>query len=319
MIQLEVRPEFRDKIPPLTADEYSRLEANILEDGEVREPIVVWGNVIIDGHNRWKIIQAHPEIPFDVKQMNFADEWDAIAWMCRNQLGRRNLTDEMRMKLIHEEHDALMKMHGIIDGFTGNQYQKFTLGQNSQGRDKSKMFQARRVIAKEQNITESAVRRAVEFGRGLDAAEEASPGIKDAILSGEVKAPKSVIARIRNIPEGERPAAVDAIKRGDAAAAFPPKKSKSTNPEGYSQKMRGENKLISDVVSEIYDEGRVVVHTVDHLLEDLEALTKDFIGKVNRSLEIFGETLSEEGAKEKVDAVFATIEVEIEKIRREIQ
>lgn len=69
-----------------------------MQDGEVRESIVVWGNTIIDGHNRYKIVQAHPEIPFKVKQMTFADDWDAIAWMCKNQLGRRNLTEQMRMK-----------------------------------------------------------------------------------------------------------------------------------------------------------------------------------------------------------------------------
>ena len=39
--QLNVDPEFRDKIPPLSADEFSKLEENIVTDGEVREPLVV--------------------------------------------------------------------------------------------------------------------------------------------------------------------------------------------------------------------------------------------------------------------------------------
>lgn len=33
-----VNPEFRDKIPPLTLEEYEQLRENILEDGEVYEP-----------------------------------------------------------------------------------------------------------------------------------------------------------------------------------------------------------------------------------------------------------------------------------------
>lgn len=79
MRQLTIDPEFRDKIPPLSEDEFSKLEQNILEDGEVREPLVVWHNTIIDGHHRYKIVQKHPEIPFKVKQMDFPDKWAAMA------------------------------------------------------------------------------------------------------------------------------------------------------------------------------------------------------------------------------------------------
>lgn len=106
MRQLKIDPEFRDMIPPTSAEEYLQLEKNVLEDGEVREPIVAWGDTIVDGHNRWKIILAHPEIPFKVKQMNFADKWDAKAWAYRNQLGRRNLSDEQRTYLIGKQLEA---------------------------------------------------------------------------------------------------------------------------------------------------------------------------------------------------------------------
>lgn len=82
MRQLNVDPEFRDKIPPLSADEFSKLEENIVTDGEVREPLVVWHNTIIDGHHRYKIVQKHPEIPFKVKQMDFPDKWAAMTKCC---------------------------------------------------------------------------------------------------------------------------------------------------------------------------------------------------------------------------------------------
>lgn len=318
MIQLEVRPEFRDKIPPLSADEYFRLESNILEDGEVREPIVVWGNIIIDGHNRWKIIQAHPEIPFKTKQMNFSCEWDAIAWMCRNQLGRRNLTDEQRSYLRGRQYEAEKMSQG---GTGANQYVNTQTGQNVQSAPKTRREQQDGTagrIGKENGVDGRTIRRDADFANGLDAAEAASPGIKEAILSGEVKAPKSVIARIRSIPKEERSAAVEAIKRGDTTTATP-KKSKSTNPEGYSKQMREENEIISKIVGEMYDADRVVVHTVDHLLEDLDCLIKDFIKKINTSLEIFSETLNEDGAREKVFATLKGLENEIEEIGGRVQ
>lgn len=139
--------------------------------------------------------------------------------MCRNQLGRRNVTKEQRDYLIKEEHDALLKTHGILDGFHENQYLKTGLGENRQGASDKKTFQARKVIAKERGITESAVRESVEFGRGLDAAEKIALGFRGAVLSGALKAPKMVIRSIRNIPEAKIPAAVEAIKSGDIGTA----------------------------------------------------------------------------------------------------
>ena len=58
---LRIDPEFESKIPPLTEEEYQLLEENILQDGVVLNPLIVWNGCIIDGHNRFRIIQAHPE------------------------------------------------------------------------------------------------------------------------------------------------------------------------------------------------------------------------------------------------------------------
>ena len=192
MKELTIDPEFRDKIPPLSEDEFSKLEQNILEDGEVREPLVVWRNTIIDGHHRYKIIQKHPEIPFKVKQMDFPDKWAAIVWMCRNQLGRRNITREQRDYLLSQEYEAQCK---TVGGDGSNQYEKKEqLDENHQ----IAKGDTRAAIAKSHNISQYEVQKVVEFGRGLDAAEKVSPGIKEAVLSGSVKAPKSVISEIRS-------------------------------------------------------------------------------------------------------------------------
>lgn len=42
------------------------------------------------------------------------------------------------------------------------------------------------------------LQKAVEFGRGLDAAEKVSPGIKEAVISGSVKESKKffIFARL---------------------------------------------------------------------------------------------------------------------------
>lgn len=65
---LKIDPEFQGKIPPLTSEELDQLEKNIVSDGKVINPIIVWNGLIIDGHNRYAILQKHPDIPYTVHE-----------------------------------------------------------------------------------------------------------------------------------------------------------------------------------------------------------------------------------------------------------
>ena len=81
---LKVDPEFQGKIPPLTFEELNQLEANILRDGRIINPIIVWEGLIVDGHNRFIIAKKHPEIPYTVHETEFANRYEAIIWICKN-------------------------------------------------------------------------------------------------------------------------------------------------------------------------------------------------------------------------------------------
>lgn len=109
-------------LPPLHPDELPKLEANILSDGEVREPLVVWNGILLDGHNRWAVIQKHPELPYKVKEIDLPDRWAAIRWIQNNQLGRRNLTEAEKKLIVGNMYRAEQKALGASDGFRGNQY-----------------------------------------------------------------------------------------------------------------------------------------------------------------------------------------------------
>ncbi len=89
--------EFAALIPPLTDEEYKGLEASILAEG-CRDALVVWGEVLVDGHNRYRICSEH-NIPYQVLQRDFADRNEAKLWMIRNQLSRRNLPNFVRSEL----------------------------------------------------------------------------------------------------------------------------------------------------------------------------------------------------------------------------
>jgi N6-adenosine-specific RNA methylase IME4 len=88
-------------IPPLSKEEYESLEKSLRAEG-CREDIVVWKRgdklVIVDGHHRYKLCRQY-NIPFAILEKEFENADAAKAWMIRNQLARRNLTDYARCLL----------------------------------------------------------------------------------------------------------------------------------------------------------------------------------------------------------------------------
>ena len=222
-MDLMIDQEFADKIPPLTKEEFEQLETNILADGVVINPLIVWNGVIVDGNNRYRILQMHPEIPYQTHEKEFTDRYEAIAWICKNQLGRRNLTPAQRKYLIGKQYEAEKNS----EGFRGNQYTENDesgesgLGQNDPNHI-SERTSAR--IAKEIGTGERYVRRAEEFAKGLDAAEEVSPGIKQEVFSGTLKATDSDVAAIARASLDDRLELVENLRKPRAAARGQPVK-----------------------------------------------------------------------------------------------
>ena len=94
-MSIKIDKEFESLIPPLSAEEFQQLEENCLRDG-IRDALIVWeqdgDDILIDGHNRFRIVGKHPTIQFSIKRMQFADRNEAIRWIILNQFGRRNLS-----------------------------------------------------------------------------------------------------------------------------------------------------------------------------------------------------------------------------------
>lgn len=109
MNELQIDPEFRSLIPPLTKEEYEELEGSIKEEG-CRDAIVIWdkGNVILDGHNRYEICSRH-NIPFKTLTYDFKTRDQVKEWMIKNQFGRRNLPTEIRLQLAMKYKPYLLK------------------------------------------------------------------------------------------------------------------------------------------------------------------------------------------------------------------
>lgn len=104
---IKIDPELKALIPPLAADEYKQLEANIIAEG-CRDPLVVWDGTLIDGHNRHEICTRHG-IKFDTVEMDFSDRLEAELWMIGNQIGRRNLEPLDKVPLLERKREIRAK------------------------------------------------------------------------------------------------------------------------------------------------------------------------------------------------------------------
>ena len=202
--QLKIDPEFEKVIPPISLAEFVQLEENILTEGQILTPIAVWNGVIVDGHNRFKILQKHPHIPYSIKEMNFENRYEAIAWMCNQQLGRRNLRPEHFKYLIGRRYSAEKQIKRIRD-----EKGQYLPGGHDDHLDDGLKTSER--IAQEIGKSERYVRRAEDFADGLDIADEIMPGAKEKVLNGEVKVQHWDVESLRRFALDDRTEKVKSI------------------------------------------------------------------------------------------------------------
>ena len=69
----------------------------------------MWGNTLIDGHNRYSICQKHG-IPFETMQKDFASRDDVLLWMIDTQFSRRNLDAPDRILLAQKKAPILERL-----------------------------------------------------------------------------------------------------------------------------------------------------------------------------------------------------------------
>ncbi len=240
---LTIDPEFEAKCPPLTEDELSQLEDNILEEGLVLMPLIVWNDTIVDGHNRYRIAQAHPGIGFRTHEKQFNNRYEALSWICKNQLGRRNLTPMQKKYLVGERYDAEKN----ITSFNGNQH---TLSRESglgHFDPDQKAHGTRTKVAKETNTSESYVKRADQYAKGINAAEEVLPGIKNDLLTGKYKPKETDVAAVaRASPEERR-------EKAEQLRVIPEKKPKADNNHSQQSSPKRRRQDYAEI-DQIYDE-----------------------------------------------------------------
>lgn len=311
-MDLKIDPEFQSKIPPLTMEEFEQLKELILSDGKVKDPIVAWNGTIVDGHNRWKIIQENPWLPYTVEEMDFPDKWAAFDWMYSNQLGRRNLTPVQRKILIGKQYEA--RKH--IGGFKGNQYTKESgSGQNGQNQTISE------IIAQEQKVGEHTVRRAEKFALAYDAIKEQSPETAERILEGKIKPTQKEMEMVIEAKPEERQRMVEQIEKGEKITPvfIPDKiihKPEAKYNGGGTAEYREKRDKIAEVVAEMYDPASVPEYDLDELIKEIGWNADTYIKALRNSIRDHIDLAIEN--RETVEGIIDEIKEDIEKVKGEM-
>ena len=198
-IKLRIDLEFQNLISPLSEKEYAMLEHNIIKDG-CREPISIWDGVILDGHNRYKICLQH-NIRFSVVQINVISRQDAIAWICANQLGRRNISEETRIYLIGKRYEAEKLIRSeICPNLDSNILARkiYVQGLCSENRQHTAVE-----IGKEYQVSYSSVQKYGRYANAIDTLALKSKDIVPRILSGRVKMSQKKVIELSQLSEPE--------------------------------------------------------------------------------------------------------------------
>ena len=185
--QLIIDENIRKIIMPMRNDERALLEQSVLAEG-IRDPLVVWKRadgtlVLLDGHQRYELAQKHG-LDFSVAEMEFEDDSQAVQWVLRNQLARRNLTDEQRTIVIGRYYNQLKRApHRPTD--KGDNLSLFPeFGKTSEH------------VAKVFGVNSRTVYRAAEFAKIVDELAEIEPEAAERIVAGELSDAKTKLPKV---------------------------------------------------------------------------------------------------------------------------
>lgn len=201
--------DFSGLLPALENGEYALLEENILQNG-CRDPLVLWGDILIDGYRRYEICARHG-IPFNTVSMEFSSREEATIWIISTQISRRNLSG-MHLSYYRGLHYNSVKK--IITNAEGkNQYNEVG-GQNV---PQPKQHSTAISLAEKYKISYKTIIRDSKLADSIEAIGRVSAEAKKMILAGDVKIDKKELNVIYSKPEAEIAETAEKITTGEYA------------------------------------------------------------------------------------------------------
>jgi hypothetical protein len=159
--------------------------------------------ILVDGHNRYRICQAHG-LSFAVVERAFDSRDAAQDWIDANQLGRRNLSPDAAALLIGRRYNRVKKAQG---GTGANQY--VAREQTGHSVTSALSENTAELLAAEHGVSDRTVKRAGAFASAVEALSDVAPELPQRIMAGDGPTRKDVIAAAAVVnTEPEKAAAI---------------------------------------------------------------------------------------------------------------
>lgn len=268
-MQIEINDMLRSYIDPLTEAEYTALERSILAEG-CRDALVLWNEVLVDGHNRYAICQQH-SIPFKVTQnTSFRSMEDVMLWMIDNHLGRRSVSDFQRGVLALRKKDIIEARSAELAAKTAAEDASIAPPEPEDAPAPAKVRTSREDIARAARLSSNTLSQIEKIQK------TAAPELVEAVRAGTISI--NAAATVASLPEADQVAAVAGGKkllqqaakeiREQRAASRPAKEPKEgAEPLTEVEELRAEVAQLKERMSRLRNENAELRERIAQLVD----------------------------------------------------
>ena len=251
-----VDEEFKGLLPPLDATTYARLEDNLIRNG-CRDSLVLWGDTLVDGHNRYEICTRHG-IPFNTVQKEFGSREEAMIWIISTQISRRNMTP-LQLSHFRGMHYRLEK-RAVGNPTWVNQH----TDELSQVGTIPQTLATATSLAEKYNVSRNTINRDSKISDALDKIGATSPEAKRMILAGDVNVSKRYLEELSSRPKEEIDELAVKIEDGtyEKRGTEPQEQAEAAEPPKPADAILAKMHPLSAVVNGISDEVQSVLSKV---------------------------------------------------------
>jgi len=233
MAEIFIDSEFANYIRPLSDEEFEKLKESIKLEG-IRDPLVVWNGFLIDGYHRYKIA-TELEIEFKTIEIDLPDKEAVKEWIIKNQLGRRNLTEQEVSYYRGKLYESRKRQGARTDLTSRNFCEKLTTSKE---------------IGKQYGVSSRTIEYDAQFSQAVDkVAEEVGEEAKRAILSGQANIPKKDVEKLIEIKQ-EAPEFIEPVLNGEITIS---KAVQETKRKKITEKLNDIETIEAKAVEGVFD------------------------------------------------------------------
>ncbi len=200
--KLRRNSEYRRLYQPMTAQEYEQLEAELKAYTDTIVEIKTWVNIVLYDYEKLEICKKY-NIPYVDSRLYVRNSEEALLWLCKNQLERKDLALEMRKYLIGKRYlyEKMLGAHTMSARRATNSSKESH--KMNEPRYEYCAMKTRERLAKEYNVVHMTIWKYSIFAEALDTIYDISEELASAIMRGNIKLSQENVVAISKLSDKE--------------------------------------------------------------------------------------------------------------------